>query len=84
MKRLIFAAMALAIFGLGSVPAHAFHCPADMRKIDAALTAKPDMPKDTMAKVMALRAQGEAEHKSGQHGKSVATLAKAMKLLGMH
>ena len=77
MLRVIVAVVALT-FGAGS--AFAFHCPADMAKIDAAMkTAK--LSAADKAKVTAWRKQGEAEHKAGKHQQSVDTLAKAMAVL---
>jgi hypothetical protein len=76
MKRLALAA-ALA-FAASS--AFAFHCPADMRKIDAALP-KAKLSAAQMSEVKKLRAEGEKLHKAGKHQDSVDTLAKAMKIL---
>lgn len=61
----------------------AFHCPADMKKIDEALAKAPKLSAEQMAEVKKLRADGEALHKAGKHQDSVNTLAKAMKLLGV-
>jgi hypothetical protein len=61
----------------------AFHCPADMKKIDAAIEAKPTLSADKLSEVKKLRADGEALHKAGKHQESVDTLAKAMKILGI-
>ncbi|OHC60365.1 MAG: hypothetical protein A2040_05680 [Rhodocyclales bacterium GWA2_65_19] len=61
----------------------AFHCPVDMKKIDAALDKKPTLSAEQMAEVKKLRADGEAFHKAGKHQESVDTLAKAMKILGV-
>lgn len=61
--------------------AFAFHCPADMAKIDAALAKSPKLSAEQMAAVKKFRAEGEALHKAGKHQDSVDTLAKAMKLL---
>lgn len=66
-----------------SFPAFAFHCPKDMKKIDAALSSPKPMSADQMAEIKKLRADGEAFHKSGQHQKSVDSLAQAMKILGI-
>ena len=68
---------------LFSSAAWAFHCPADMAKIDAALAQQPSISKAQMAEVKKLRAEGEALHKAGKHQESVDTLAKAMKLLNI-
>lgn len=72
--------MALVVF---SGAALAFHCPADMKKIDAALDKKPMLSAEQMNEVKKLRTDGEALHKAGKHQESVDTLAKAMKILGI-
>jgi hypothetical protein len=64
-----------------SLTAFAFHCPADMKKIDEALAKKPTLSEKDMAEVKKLRADGEKFHKDGKHQESVDTLAKAMKIL---
>jgi len=79
MKRL--AVMTAA--ALLSSAAFAFHCPADMKKIDAALAKSPKLSSQQMAEVKKYRADGEALHKAGKHQESVDTLAKAMKLLNI-
>jgi cytochrome c556 len=61
--------------------AFAFHCPADMKKIDDALAKNPKLSAEQMADVKKYRAEGEALHKAGKHQESVDTLAKAMKIL---
>lgn len=61
--------------------AFAFHCPADMKKIDDALAKNPMLTAEQMTEVKKLRADGEALHKAGKHQESVDTLAKAMKML---
>lgn len=68
---------------LASGAAFAFHCPADMKKIDEALAKNPALSADQMADVKRWRAEGEAAHKVGKHQESVDTLAKAMKVLGV-
>jgi hypothetical protein len=77
MKRLsLFSALMLA-----ATSALAFHCPADMKKIDEALAKKPKLTDAQMTEVKKLRTDGEALHKAGKHQESVDTLAKAMKIL---
>ena len=71
--------LAAALAASGS--AFAFHCPADMAKIDAALAKNPKLTDAQMAEVKKSRADGEALHKAGKHQESVDTLAKAMKIL---
>jgi len=74
----LFAALTLA-----SASAFAFHCPADMKKIDEALAKSPQLSAQQMTDVKKYRADGEALHKAGKHQESVDTLAKAMKILGI-
>jgi hypothetical protein len=63
--------------------AFAFHCPADMKKIDDALAKNPKLTTAQMDEVKKYRADGEALHKAGKHQESIDTLAKAQKILGM-
>jgi hypothetical protein len=79
MKRILMAAAAT----LFSAAALAFHCPADMKKIDEALAKNPKLTAAQMADVKKYRAEGEALHKAGKHQESVDTLAKAMKILNI-
>jgi hypothetical protein len=79
MKRILVAAAAM----LFSAAALAFHCPADMKKIDEALAKNPKLTAAQMADVKKYRAEGEALHKAGKHQESVDTLAKAMKILNI-
>ena len=78
LKALIAAALLAA-----SGAALAFHCPADMKKIDEALAKNPKLTAEQMAEVKKYRADGEALHKAGKHQESVDTLAKAMKILNV-
>lgn len=80
--RIRFAALFAALM-LASTSALAFHCPADMKKIDQALAKNPKLTAGQMADVKKFRANGEALHKAGKHQESVDTLAKAMKILGI-
>ena len=77
--QLLAGAFALAL----STSALAFHCPADMRKIDAALAEQPALSAEQLEEVRALRAEGERLHNEGRHQESVDTLAKAMTILGI-
>ena len=63
--------------------AFAFHCPADMKKIDDALAKNPKLTTAQMDEVKKYRADGEKLHKDGKHQESIDTLAKAQKILGM-
>ena len=69
------------IFSMASASAFAFHCPADMKKIDGALAKNPKLSSAQMSEVKKYRAEGESLHKAGKHQESVDTLAKAMKIL---
>jgi hypothetical protein len=77
--RLLVSAIAL----FASSAALAFHCPADMKKIDAALSAGPKVSAEQLTEAKKLRAEGETLHKAGKHQESVDTLAKAMAILGV-
>ncbi len=66
-----------------SASALAFHCPADMKKIDEALAMSPKLAAEQISEIKKLRAEGETQHKAGNHQASVDTLAKAMKILGI-
>jgi hypothetical protein len=76
--RLIIAAS----LALASSTAFAFHCPQDMKQIDAAM-GKAKLSDAQMAQVKQYRAEGEALHKAGKHQQSVDTLARAKKILGI-
>lgn len=72
-----------ASLALASSAAFAFHCPADMKKIDEALGKQSNLSAEQLAEVKKQRAEGEALHKAGKHQESVDTLAKAMKTLNI-
>ena len=74
MRKLLVAA--IVVFGFAS-PALAGHCPKDVRLIDAALAQTSN------AKAKSLRDKGDALHKSGKHGDSLAALHEAMKILNI-
>ena len=80
MKRMSALATAL-LFASGT--AFAFHCPKDMKDIDAALAAKPKLSEAQMKEVKEQRAKGEELHKAGKHQESVDILAKAKKTLDL-
>ena len=69
------------MLALAAGSAFAFHCPADMKAIDAKLATGVQLSDADMAKVKQLRADGETAHKAGKHDESVKLLAEAMKLL---
>ncbi len=72
---------AAALVLLVATPAFAFHCPADMAKIDAALAENPKLSPEQLDEVKTLRAEGETLHNEGNHAESVKVLAQAMKIL---
>jgi len=73
----------VVVLALASSAAFAFHCPADMKKIDEALAKNPQVSSQQMAEVKKYRAEGESLHKAGKHQESVDTLARAMKILNI-
>jgi hypothetical protein len=73
----------IVALALASSAAFAFHCPADMKKIDEALAKNPQLSSEQMAEVKKSRAEGETLHKAGKHQESVDTLARAMKILNI-
>jgi hypothetical protein len=77
--RILAIAVGLALAG----NAYAFHCPKEMKKIDDALAAKPNISAEQMTEVKRLRAEGETLHKQGKHQESLDTLGKAEKILNI-
>ncbi len=80
MKRIAIAAILATVL---AGPALAGQCPVDMKKIDAALATGPQISAAQMTEVATLRAEGGKQHKGGQHGAAVTTLAKAKDILGI-
>ncbi|MCB1960033.1 MAG: hypothetical protein KDE68_05855 [Rhodocyclaceae bacterium] len=74
--------LATALFAASSA-AWAYHCPADMKKIDEAMAKHPSLSPEQAAQIASWRAEGETLHKAGKHQESVDTLAKALKALGI-
>ncbi len=70
-----------AALAMASSMALAFHCPADMKKIDEAMSKNPKLTEAQATEVKKYRAEGEKLHAAGKHQESVDTLAKAMKIL---
>jgi len=79
MPRIILA----VCLALATSAALAFHCPADMRKIDEAMAKNPKLTAEQAAEVKKARADGEALHKAGKHQASIDTLGRAMKILNI-
>ncbi|SDD50415.1 hypothetical protein SAMN05216345_11047 [Cupriavidus sp. YR651] len=65
----------------GAVLAH--NCPNEMKAIDARLATKPALSQADLAKVQKLRAEGEAQHKAGDHDAAMKSLGDAKKILGI-
>lgn len=63
--------------------AWAHNCPNEMKAIDAKLAAKPMLSEADSAKVVKLRADGEAQHKAGKHDDAMKSLGEAKKILGI-
>ncbi|REE93563.1 hypothetical protein [Cupriavidus plantarum] len=61
----------------------AHNCPNEMKAIDAKLATKPALSQEDQAKVTKLRAEGEAQHKAGNHDASMKSLGEAKKILGI-
>ena len=80
MKRMVALGVAL-LFAAGT--AFAGHCPKEMKSIDDALAKNPKLSEAQMKDVKKFRADGEAFHKDGKHADSLASLAKAQKILGV-
>ncbi|MGZ8156000.1 MAG: hypothetical protein ACXWUK_11920 [Burkholderiales bacterium] len=72
----------VAVLAFSSGAAFAFHCPKDMKEIDAALP-KAKLSEAQTAEAKKYRSEGESLHKAGKHQESVDTLAKAKKILGI-
>lgn len=81
MSKLFPAAALAAVLALAAGPALAHNCPNEMKAIDAKLATNPQMSQADRDKVMKLRADGEAQHKAGQHAESMKSLGEAKKLL---
>ncbi|WP_354677333.1 hypothetical protein [Cupriavidus plantarum] len=73
---------ALVLLGASGV-ALAHNCPNEMKAIDAKLATKPAFSQEDQAKVTKLRAEGEAQHKAGNHDASMKSLGEAKKILGI-
>jgi len=74
--------LSLAVLLSLTAPVLAGQCPSLVRKIDAKL-GEMQLPPEKAAEIKALRDEGARLHRSGQHGDSVATLKKALAMLGM-
>jgi len=81
-KEFALKALLTVTFCLVSSMALAHGCPREMKAIDQALPAAK-LSAAQMDEVKKLRADGEAQHKAGQHDESMASLNKAKSMLGI-
>ena len=79
----LFHSIIIATLMVFSGAAFAYHCPVDMKKIDAALEMAPKLTSAQLTEVQKLRGAGETLHNEGKHKESVETLSKAMVILGV-
>lgn len=82
LSRAVSWSVAAVLLGASSL-ALAHNCPNEMKAIDAKLATNPTLSADNAAKVKKLRADGEAQHKAGNHDASMKSLGEAKKLLGI-
>ena len=75
-RSLIVAAVLLGFAG----PALAGHCPADIKKLEAAM---PNLKGAELAMAKEAAAKGAELHAAGKHGESLQVLEKALKELGI-
>lgn len=76
-KRSIFTVVVLVGF---AGPALAGHCPADIKKLEAAM---PNLQGAQLVLAKEAAAKGAELHAAGKHGESLKVLEKAMKELGL-
>jgi methyl coenzyme M reductase gamma subunit len=74
--------LAVLLFSVSSL-AVANNCPNEMKAIDAKLQSASGISAEDMAKIKALRAEGEKYHKEGKHAESMKSLQEAKKMLRM-
>jgi hypothetical protein len=82
MKQTLIRAALAAVLALSGSFAWANSCPREMKAIDAALP-NAKLSAAQMDEVKKLRAEGEAQHKAGNHADSMAALGKAKTILGI-
>ena len=82
MKQALMRVALAAILALSGSYALANSCPKEMKAIDAALP-NAKLSAAQMDEVKKLRAEGEAQHKAGNHAESMAALGKAKSILGI-
>ncbi len=75
-------AILAALMALSPASAYAHSCPSLMSEIDQAMQTASLSDSDK-ARVEELRAQGEEQHKAGDHDASMTSLEEAKTLLGL-
>lgn len=83
MNKLLVSTLTAALLAASSA-AWAHNCPAEMKKIDAAMATNPKLSAAQAADVKKFRAEGETLHKTGKHTESMEALAKAKKILAIN
>ena len=82
MKKALMHVGLAVMLSLSAGYATANSCPKEMKAIDAALPSAK-LSDAQMSEVKKLRAEGEAQHKAGNHAESMAALGKAKTILGI-
>jgi hypothetical protein len=77
MKKFVLVSLAFV-----ACTAFAHNCPNEIKAIDAKMTSAKLSDAD-LAKVKALREEGEKFHKAGKHDESMKALGEAKKMLGI-
>jgi uncharacterized protein len=83
MNKLAVLAAIIAVSLIGASPAFAAACPKEAAAVEAALGKDTKLSAADKDAVKKLHAQGVSEHAAGKHAESMATLAKAKKMLGI-
>ena len=74
--------LAAALTTVVAIPAFAFQCPADIKRVEAAM-AGTQLDHEQRAEVHRLHAEGQRLHSEGKHPEAMAALTKAMQILGV-
>jgi hypothetical protein len=80
--RLRVTLLAAVLTTAAAVPALAFQCPADLKKVEAVM-AGAMLDHEQRAEVHRLHAEGQRLHSEGKHREAMAALTKAMQILGV-
>jgi hypothetical protein len=74
--------LAAALMTAVAVPALAFQCPADLKRVEAAM-AGAQLDHEQRAEVLRLHAEGQRLHSQGKHREAMTALTKAMQILDL-